>query len=173
MKDGMAQMPNSLQVFQQLGGVVWVTRPGYMASPSTPFAEPLTASLPLVEPVKEPKDLELTSIVLFGAGLDALWQDESALGWQLWQNIMLAFGWDDTQIVFFDTAHLVSEEMMFSTVEEVISLGVEWVLTMDELHEVNESLSEGVAVVSVPSIDDMLGDARAKQLFYTTVRGLI
>lgn len=173
----------SIQVFNQMGGTCWVSRPGYFQTPCGLEQAQLVESVNLVEvaPNSETSLLsnlantvtELPAVVLFGAGLDGLWQDESALGWRLWQNIMLAFGWDESQIVFFDTEHLVSEEMMFSTVEEVINLGVEWVLSMDDAHEINEQLVEGVLVVNVPSIELMLSDARAKQLFYTTVRGLV
>lgn len=185
----------SIQVFNQMGGTCWVSRPGYFQTPSgleqaqlVESVEPVTVgaaiesvNLAEVAPSSETSllsnlanaETELPAVVLFGAGLDGLWQDESALGWRLWQNIMLAFGWDESQIVFFDTEHLVSEEMMFSTVEEVINLGVEWVLSMDDGHAINEQLVEGVLVVNVPSIELMLSDARAKQLFYTTVRGLV
>jgi hypothetical protein len=202
----MPKTPVSVNVFNQIGGTYWVSRPGYfeasLASRSAPEPEPYpdtkvehssvhlpkTVAKPsvMVEPLLKrdallPPSLAealpalpaMPAIVLIGAGLDGLWQDESALGWRLWQNIMLAFGWDETQTVFFDTEHLASEEMMFSTVEEVINLGVEWVLSMDDAHEINEQLVEGVMVVNVPSLELMLSDARAKQLFYTTVRGLV
>lgn len=106
------------------------------------------------------------AIVLLGSGLNEIWQNDSQPAWQLWQNIMLAFDWDETQVVFFDTAQLVSEEMMFTTMEEVIELGVEWVFTMDDSHELSEMLQEGVQVISVPEIESMLMDPYAKKAFY-------
>ncbi len=108
-------------------------------------------------------------IVVLGAGLDAVWQNEATQAWQLWQNIMLAFGWDDSNMTFFDTTHLVSEEMIFTTMEEVIELGVDWVLTMDDAHPISEQLVEGVQVVSVPDLETMLADPYAKQSFYHAV----
>ncbi|MCF6254224.1 MAG: hypothetical protein L3J38_05695 [Thiomicrorhabdus sp.] len=109
---------------------------------------------------------ERPSIVVLGAGLNEIWQNDSQPAWQLWQNIMLAFDWDETQVVFFDTSQLVSEEMMFTTMEEVIELGVDWVFTMDDSHELSEMLQEGVQVIAVPEIESMLMDPYAKQTFY-------
>jgi len=109
------------------------------------------------------------SVVVLGMGLDAMWQNDTHQGWLLWQNIMQAFDWDESQIVFFDTAHMASEEMMFSTMEEVIELGVDWVLTMDQEHPISELLQEGVQILSVPDIDSMLSDPYAKQAFYQSV----
>lgn len=120
--------------------------------------------------VEYPADSELGNhIVVLGAGLDAVWQNDENQAWLLWQNIMLAFGWDEANIVFFDTAHLVSEDMVFSTMEEVIELGVDWVLTMDEEHAISEQLQEGVHVVTVPDLELMLSDPYSKQVFYQSV----
>jgi len=112
------------------------------------------------------------AVVLIGPGLEKIWQNEDDLAWQLWQNIMKAFSWDEAQVVFFDTELLVTEDMIFSTMEEVIDLGVEWVLTMDEDHEISEQLAEGVYVVSVPEFDSMLSDPYSKQSFYHSVVSL-
>ncbi len=112
---------------------------------------------------------KLPSIVVLGAGLDAIWQNDETQAWQLWQNIMLAFDWDESQMTFFDTTHLVSDEMIFTTMEEVIELGVDWVLTMDDEHPISEQLVEGVHVVSVPDLESMLSDPYAKQSFYHAV----
>ena len=106
---------------------------------------------------------------MIGTGLERMWQKEDDFAWQLWQNIMKAFRLDESQVVFFDTELLVTEDMIFSTMEEVIDLGVEWVLTMDEMHEVSEQLAEGVHVVSVPEFESMLSDPYSKQSFYHSV----
>lgn len=113
------------------------------------------------------------AVVLIGSGLDACWQNDEALEWQLWQNIMQAFSWDEAQVVFYDTAHLASEDMIFSTMEEIIELGVDWVLTMDEEHPISEQLAEGAYVVEVPDLDLMLSDPYAKKAFYQTVVQLV
>lgn len=110
-----------------------------------------------------------SNIVVVGAGLDAVWQNDETLAWQLWQNIMLAFDWDESRMTFFDTSHLVSDEVIFTTIEEIIDLGVDWVLTMDDEHPISEQLVEGVHVVSVPDLELMLSDPYAKQSFYHTV----
>jgi len=119
-------------------------------------------------PLKPSSDVE-NAVVLIGAGLDSIWQNEDNQAWQLWQNIMKAFKWDESQAVFFDTELLVTEDMVFSTMEEVIDLGVEWVLTMDDEHDISEQLAEGVQVVSVPEFESMLSDPYSKQSFYQSV----
>jgi hypothetical protein len=137
------------------------------ATPAASSVAPAATDQPskLVEP-------QGNEIVLLGGGLDAIWLNEESLEWQLWQNIMQAFGWDESQVVFYDTEHLASEEMVFSTMEEVIELGVDWVLTMDAEHIISEQLAEGVQVVEVPDLDLMLSDPYAKQSFYQTVIAL-
>lgn len=110
-----------------------------------------------------------SNIVVVGAGLDAVWQNDETQAWQLWQNIMQAFDWDESRMTFFDTSHLVSDEVIFTTMEEIIELGVDWVLTMDDEHPISEQLVEGVHVVSVPDLESMLSDPYAKQSFYHSV----
>jgi hypothetical protein len=132
------------------------------AQSSMQFEQPDLKSLTHIE----------NAVVLIGAGLENIWQDEENLAWQLWQNIMKAFAWDESQVVFFDTELLVTEEAIFATMEEVIDLGVEWVLTMDDVHELSEQLAEGVHVVSVPEFESMLSDPYSKQSFYHSVISL-
>ncbi|GKT11712.1 MAG: hypothetical protein ISEC1_P0681 [Thiomicrorhabdus sp.] len=112
---------------------------------------------------------ELVSVVVLGSGLDSVWQNEENIAWLLWQNIMHAFNWGESSVVFFDTANLVSEDMVFETMEEIIELGVEQVFTMDEEHLISEQLQEGVQVISVPDLESMLSDPYAKQSFYQSV----
>ena len=210
----MSKVKFSTDLFEQLGGTNWVTRPGnffetknsvkdlvsdpkesqqptVLESNPQVIAESNESTLPaselqvaeitqtvdassqMFEPYVESK-LNTAShtnnaVVLIGPGLERIWQNEDDLAWQLWQNIMKAFRWDESQVVFFDTELLVTEDMIFSTMEEVIDLGVEWVLTMDEMHEVSEQLAEGVHVVSVPEFESMLSDPYSKQSFYHSV----
>ena len=213
----MSKVQFSTDLFEQIGGTQWVTRPGSFfadtysendlvtESEDMPLApvlenneqgivEPVESVLPAAElqaeqmhPAEEASDqafepeveskLKVASyidnaVVLIGPGLENIWQNEDDLAWQLWQNIMKAFGWDESQVVFFDTELLVTEDMIFSTMEEVIDLGVEWVLTMDDTHEISEQLAEGVHVVSVPEFESMLSDPYSKQSFYHSVVSL-
>ncbi|MEA1990031.1 MAG: hypothetical protein U9N57_12610 [Pseudomonadota bacterium] len=211
----MSKVQFSTDLFEQLGGTNWVTRPGsfFEASDSANalISEQEEGSRPSVlandeQGVVEPSESSLTSadvqtaqtpkvdevssqvfepesklkaashinnaVVLIGPGLENVWQNEDDLAWQLWHNIMKAFGWDESQVVFFDTELLVTEDMIFSTMEEVIDLGVEWVLTMDETHEISDQLAEGVHVVSVPEFESMLSDPYSKQSFYHSVVSL-
>jgi len=213
----MSKVQFSTDLFEQLGGTNWVTRPGnffetndsandLMSDPEEspdssvlvndepsviePVGSVHTASELQSEHVHQPAELSSqvfepeaesklkvashinNAVVLVGPGLEKIWQNEDDLAWQLWQNIMKAFSWDESQVVFFDTELLVTEDMIFSTMEEVIDLGVEWVLTMDDTHEISEQLAEGVHVVSVPEFESMLSDPYSKQSFYHSVVSL-
>lgn len=109
------------------------------------------------------------AIVLIGRGLDSIWENDEDVAWRLWQNIVQALGWKDENVVFFDLDCLVSEEAVFSTMEEIIDLAVESVLAMDIEHVLTEQLAEGIQVVEVPDLESMLSDPYAKQTFYQTV----
>lgn len=200
----MANIHFSEDLFNQIGGTNWITRPGKFKK------EPLKNSVIEQEKNSLPKESEqvalepeLTTqnlqsgvvngipngmsvnaedldsvskgvlpvmpIVVVGAGLESIWQNEESPAWLLWQNIMKAFEWDENYVEFFDTELIVTEDAIFSTIEEIIELGVEWVLSMDEEHEISEQLSEGVHVVSVPEFELMLSDPYAKQSFYHSI----
>ncbi len=184
------------QLFAQLGGSNWVARAGFfqkeaavVESSAVPESVQPEENAPIQEvqapidqleqQVMEPvlsesraPDIE-NAIVVIGAGLDQVWENEDELSWRLWQNIMFAFGWDESQMAFYDLDHLVSEEMVFTTLEEVIDLNVEWVLTMDASHPVSEQLAEGLQVIEVPDLESMLADPYAKQSFYQSVVELL
>lgn len=214
----MSDIKFSADLFEQIGGTSWVTRPGWFADAvknstveevvesksaeavrENQFSETgkqessvTKAFSDEVVEVYQAEDRRLSmdkvaddttvlskelsdqgvvvhvenAVVVIGPGLESVWQNESNVAWQLWQNIMKAFNWDESQVIFFDTELLVSEDMVFSTMEEVIDLGVEWVLAMDDSHEIFEQLAEGVHVVTVPDFESMLADPYAKQSFY-------
>ena len=109
------------------------------------------------------------ALVLLGSGLDSIWENEDELAWQLWQNIAQALGWQDKSVVFYDLDCLVSDDALINTMEEVIDLSVDWVLSMQAEHILCEQLSEGVQVIEVPDLESMLSDPYAKQMFYQTV----
>jgi len=189
----MSKVTLSSALFEQMGGVNWQRRPDMtMSLNNSEHLEPSIGSSStekgvttstVVEALETSSNMVLShseidselpvstaeerpAIVVLGAGLNEIWQNESQPAWLLWQNIMLTFRWDEAQVVFFDTTQLVSEEIMFTTMEEIIELGVDWVFTMDESHELSEILQEGVQVISVPEIESMLMDPYAKQTFY-------
>ncbi len=120
---------------------------------------------PAVQPLEN-------GVIVLGSGLDNIWQDESQAAWRLWQNIMQAFSWDESQVVFFDLELLVSDEMVAATMDEIINLGVDWVMTMDSEHPINELLIDGVQLIEVPDFESMLFDPFAKQSFYRAVMEL-
>lgn len=108
-------------------------------------------------------------LILIGSGLNSIWEDEDQLEWQLWLNICEALNWPEDQIVYYDTEALISEEMLFATMEEIVESGVDCVLSMQSDSELSEQLSEGLQVIEVPSLQDMLVDPYAKQSFYQSV----
>ncbi len=181
----MSKVHFSSVLFEQIGGVNWQANPNAQVfSLSSCEGEQKTVQNSMPRQLEEPTvsyegvtvtsdpAVELMNVVVLGAGLDEIWQNEMHQAWQLWQNIMLAFDWDESQTIFFDTAHLVQEEMIFSTIEEVIELGVDWVLCMDDEHVISEQLQEGVQVVNVPDLEFMLADPYAKKTFYSAIIAL-
>ncbi|WP_173273160.1 hypothetical protein [Thiosulfatimonas sediminis] len=161
--------------YQVLGIGGWQLRPafGVQSSELHPMTiEPACAmseQTPVVlqDALPAPAVVQLASpVVLIGYGLHAFWQDEQALEWRLWVNIMQAFGWQEEQVVFVDSALLMSDDQVFASVEEVIGMGIERLLSMDEGHPINETLSEGVEILTVPNFEALLGDPYAKKSFY-------
>ncbi|VAW46137.1 hypothetical protein MNBD_GAMMA03-772 [hydrothermal vent metagenome] len=166
-------------LFEQIGGVNWQLRPDSVLHIGLESDENLTSLLS--RPMQNSQSnssaslqtLDSTSdvitIVVLGQGLNDIWQNDAQQAWLLWQNIMQVFNWDEANMVFFDTSHIVSEEMLFTTMEEIVELGVDWVLSMDEEHALADILQEGMHVIQVPDIETMLMDSYAKQTFYNTV----
>ena len=177
---------------QMLESVKQSETPDSSATSNSDFAEPVSGSPELefksqadVSEMKNPvsqaesevkpstKTMVENAIVVIGPDLDEVWENEEAPAWVLWQNIMQAFAWDESQVVFYDLSSLASEESVFRTLEEIIDLGVEWVLAMDAEHDITEQLADGMHVVEVPDLESMLMDPYAKQSFYNSVVALL
>lgn len=128
----------------------------------------------VVEVAKDPKNLENSSTleaakVFIANGIDEIWQNEDVLAWRLWENIQSAFGWGDDSVHFFDASTMVSEDSLMACLEEVMALPIEQVYVMLDEHPIMKMLAEGLEVVELPSLDQMLDDPYAKQQFYQTI----
>lgn len=191
----MAMPKFSADLFEQMGGTSWVARPGYFENRADPHraagvnaeesqessdaesfaldsSEASVESSPEFSAAVEKspvQEQESIGLVLVGSGLNSIWEDDSRQEWQLWLNICEALGWQEEQVAYYDTDALISEEMLFSTMEEIVESGVERVLSMQPDSELSEQLSEGLQVVEVPTLHDMLVDPYAKQSFYQSV----
>lgn len=188
----MKNIQFSAGLLQQLGVMPYLSRPAYLGKA---LNRPIGDGSGVSEPHQESHDQvgsavdsqpdskfdtelmslpsESGSIVLLGVSLNSIFQDETKPEWLLMQNICQAFGWTEEQLRFFDTDVLASEESIFTTMEEIIEIGVEWVLSMDSDHPITEQLCEGVHVVEVPDLEQMLSDPYAKQTFYQAVSPLL
>lgn len=169
-----------------LGLMAWQARPGYF-SKSAPAAEPSTspqssgpgfeatavdapenlgvgmgATSDLVQN-EAPLSVTKVAFVLVGAGLDDVWQNEASVQWALMLNILKAFQLSEEPLRFFDTAHAVTDDAVFASIEEVIDLGVETVFAFEENSPLIEQLEEGLQVVFLPSLDEMLQRPQAKR----------
>ncbi|MBF6058819.1 hypothetical protein [Thiomicrorhabdus heinhorstiae] len=111
---------------------------------------------------------EESPLILIGPDLSAVWENEDDLAWQLWKNILAAFDWHDRNVMFYDSSHLVSEEAVFAVFDELLEMGVERVLSVDD-NPLADQLSEGMELVTIPSLQDMLHDPYAKQQCYETL----
>ncbi|MDG6774070.1 hypothetical protein QCB45_06980 [Thiomicrorhabdus sp. ZW0627] len=193
----MANPKFSAGLFEEMGGTIWVARPDYFENQTDIKQSPASLDVETVEhcdtasTIIAPDEVQaepscvaevsftpegqsaqgqtLNGLVLIGSGLNSIWEDENRLEWQLWLNICEALGWPEDQVAYYDTDALISEEMLFSTIEEIVESGVERVLSMQPYSELSEQLSEGLQVIEVPSLQDMLFDPYAKQSFYQSV----
>lgn len=127
--------------------------------------ETLESSKPF-EPLSLKSDLPF---ILIGADLDSIWQNETTLEWQLLQNMARIFVWDLENLHYYDTRHLVSEDAIFATLEEVMELQVDWVVSMDSESLLAEHLEEGLQVIRIPGLAELLSDAYAKKDCFTTL----
>lgn len=136
-------------------------------SPSSPAVATLAESKEVHTEASSFVEHGTSPVVLLGSGLNAIWEDDSRIEWQLWRNICQALNWSEEQVHFFDTDTLISDEALFSTVEEIIGFGVESVLSMQVAdHPLSEMLSEGVQLLEVDSLESLLSDPYAKKSFY-------
>ena len=110
--------------------------------------------------------IEKVPFIVIGEDLSQVWQNDESLEWQLWKNIAEVFQWDVEQIPFYDTLHLNSEDAIMSTLEEVMEMELDWVLSMDSESLLAEHLQEGLMVKPCPSLSTMLSDPYAKKTFY-------
>lgn len=135
-----------------------VETPANQATEKTEWVEPEQTSL------SKP---DMLPFILIGEGLDAIWQDETQLEWLLLQNIAKALSWDIEKLHYFDTAHIVSEDAIFATLEEVMEMEVNLVLSMDMESSLSEHLQEGLQVLALPNLSEMLADSYAKKQSYS------
>ena len=112
------------------------------------------------------------SKVFIASGIDSLLDDETSLQAVLWQNIQKAFGWYEIELQLVDVAFIASESAMMNAVDEIIGLNVDQVFVMLDEHPIIEILQEGVELIPLPSLDEMLDDPYAKQQFYQTIMTL-
>lgn len=177
----------SSDLFVQLGGQLWQTRPAeFWRQPNNaPGAEHAivvqtgSETAVLAHEVSSAQHISSDSssasasgsphpacLVLIGSELNAIWENDDALEWQLWLNICHAFGWPEEQVRYFDTDVLSSDEAVFTTLEEIMALEVSQVVSMVPEHPLAEQLAEGLPVLAVPSLGEMLADPYAKHRFY-------
>jgi len=111
--------------------------------------------------------------VWIGEGVQSIWQSPNDSAWQLWLNILKAFGLQPEQTRFFDPLTLSSEVDFEQCVEILIAAGIERVWVSEEALEspLVAWLAEGVEIVPVPSLSRMLEEGQAKQQFYKIVLG--
>lgn len=147
--------------------------PVYDLEPEPELVEDLVDEIESAEPEAVPSSLkpavDKVPFIVIGEGLNEFWQNDASLEWQLWKNICKAFAWDNEQIPFFDTLQLVSEDAIFASLEKIMEMEVDWVLSMDSESIFAEHLQEGLQLKTLPSLSSMLSDAYAKKTFYQTL----
>ncbi|BBP42961.1 hypothetical protein [Thiosulfativibrio zosterae] len=149
-----------------------VPQPLEMVEPLDESVEPVVvAETPAPAPIASTTamssvQVEKVPFIVIGEDLSRVWQNDESLEWQLWKNIAEVFGWGVEQIPFYDTLLLNSEDAIMATLEEVMEMELDWVLSMDAESLLAEHLQEGLRVKPCPSLSTMLSDPYAKKTFY-------
>lgn len=176
----MSHQPLSAGLLQQLGVDVYSLRPDWQGDSSQSFESLAKGSEP-VQPIEHDvmstnaemgglnNEKSSSTVVLLGQGLSSIWEDEEHLEWRLLLNICTAMQWSESDLVMFDTDLLSTDEACYDVVEEVLALGSGMILSMNGEHQASEMLSEGLEVIEVPSLEQMLWDPYSKQTFYETI----
>lgn len=185
----MASPKFSAGLFEQLGGASWQLRLNCQGAfqqacseeagsdTDASAVEPIEHSSLQVEESRSADESMFQAVsneavshelILIGGGLHGFWEDESRLEWQLWSQIGEALGWTQ-EIRFFDTEVLTTEEGIYASFEEILASGAEQILTMDVDHSLSQQLAEGMALIEVPTLEEMLSDPYAKRSFYQAV----
>ncbi|BBN59157.1 hypothetical protein [Hydrogenovibrio marinus] len=182
-------------LLEQLGIVNWRMHTQFARSPEAPVYEsanqnqvaavvkesPQPAYSALEEPVEQivgdvveleasealqSENQSTTELVFVGVGLEQVWQNEESPAWRLMLNILNALEISEEDVLYFDTGLLHTEDAIWMTLEEIIDTGVEQVFSFDEDGMLNEALSEGLQVETLPSLDAMLMQGYAKKQGY-------
>lgn len=168
-------LPESL--LAQMGGQVWQERLKIARPIPQQAVEELGSGVVTEEvsvkvtpsQVTPSKHENKLSFILIAPGLEAIWEVEDALEWQLLQNIAQVFHWDLEQLTYFDTDLLATEEAVMATLEEVFALQVTTVFSMDSDSMLSQYFTEGFEVITLPSLEQMLSDGYAKKMCYNTL----
>lgn len=111
-------------------------------------------------------EVPIAPIVWVGSDLNDIWQNESSPEWLLLMNILKAFDIAQERLMFFDTLPLATEDALFTTLEEIIESGAEHVFAFDETDPLVEKLLDGVEVILLPSLTDLLYSSTLKKQLY-------
>lgn len=187
-KDSIVQF--SGQFISQLGSQLWQENPHFFRRPAPSQSQQTfdendndsERAAPESVSVGEPKGLKTqlsvpegfcktseNTKVFIANNVDEIWQNEAQLSWRLWENIQCALEWQESQVHFFNASTMTSEDSYLACVDEIMLLSVDQVFVMLDDHPVIDMLQEGVEVVRIPSLDEMLEDPYAKQQFYQTL----
>ncbi len=102
-------------------------------------------------------------MIFIGSKLSAIWQVASSVEWQLFNNILTTFNIEPTDVIFFDTDLLTTEEAQFLIVDEIIAMGVETIYCFGENNKLAEQLQEGLAIVFLPTLTSQLNNWQDKK----------
>lgn len=167
----------SAELMNQMGVQTWQEKQGFVFATSNQQENPLPAEAEAEaeektssfnQSVAKVKQVGLP-FILIGSGLDGIWQNDETLEWQLLKNIAKVFTWDLEQLHYYDTSHLASEEAIYATLDEVMEMEVDWVLSMDTESLLADHLEEGLQIISVSSLTQMLSDPYAKKDCFLTL----
>lgn len=105
------------------------------------------------------------SLIWLDGGLKQSVGVEGSLVWKLWQNMANVFGWQVENTWFLAPENYPSEEACFALLEEVMAQPIELAI-VSESHPLKEMLSEGLQVIEVSSLEDLIESPNLKKELY-------
>lgn len=192
----MSQPQFSREFFIELGltpfqmNAIWAKQNAELAVPELDIqAPPVSVNVPVVEPelesINAPVSAPVSSVasqltpqanaetvnaLLIGPQLAALSQPDTQES-KLWQAILSAMGWQSLKVRVCSLEDYQTEDRCQDLLDWVVDSGVEQVFAMAQQAPVIEMLAEGLEVVYLPSLAEMLVSPQAKKQGYLTLMG--
>lgn len=169
MRSALVEFAVDASMWQELGVTTWLSnyQPAKQEDfeptvPPTPINSPLIKQpvLLLADFENDPETGQISSSSLSSHGVTKLWQD------------VLHVHFSRASPIVFGLADLKTDEQCYELVDQIIEWDIEALFIFGHHELMTEVLSEGVELVRLPSIEELLDTPVAKQRCYATLAAL-